>query len=181
MEFVRSKFGTVDKTRFETQLYLCLPAFQPQEWEFYRSLTQNSFLFPIYSIFVIQKTLCIALTAFRKWSLHPKVSRESKSDNGAENNKTNIDTKDLVGGVKSRKNAKTNQIKDDTGVKREESENGTKDNQSPSNIFQVWFQSFLDYVDSTKVFRFVTHMDDRPMLSFHICKNKFKPIIFMNY
>jgi len=169
LEFVRSKFGTVDKTRFETQLYLCLPAFQPQEWEFYRSLTQNSFLFPIYSIFVIQKTLCIAFTAFRKWSLHPKVSRESKSDNGTEINKT--DTKELVGGVKSRKNVKTNQVKDANEVKGDETENGTKGNQNPSNILQNWFQSFLDYVDSTKVFRFVTHMDDRPMLSFHICQS----------
>ena len=112
--------------------------------------------------------MCIALTAFRKWSLHPKVSRESKSDNGTEKNKT--DTKELVGGVKSRKNVKTNQVKDANEVKGEETENGTKDNQNPSNILQNWFQSFLNYVDSTKVFRFVTHMDDRPMLSFHICK-----------
>ena len=119
--------------------------------------------------------MCIALTAFRKWSLHPKVSRESKSDNGTEKNKT--DTKELVGGVKSRKNVKTNQIKDTTEVIREESENCPKENQSPLNIFQNWFQSFLDYVDSTKVFRFVTQMDDRPMLSFHICKKKFESIM----
>ena len=115
--------------------------------------------------------MCIAFTAFRKWSLHPKVSRESKSDNGTEKNKTDI--KELVGGVKSRKNLKTNQVKDANEVKGEETENGKKDNQNPSNILQNWFQSFLDYVDSTKVFRFVTHMDDRPMLSFHICKKKF--------
>ena len=116
--------------------------------------------------------MCIALTAFRKWSLHPKVSREPKADNGAELNKT--DTKELVGGVKSRKNVKTNQVKDANEVKGEETENGTKDNQNLSNILQNWFQSFLDYVDSTKVFRFVTHMDDRPMLSFHICKKIFE-------
>ena len=118
--------------------------------------------------------MCISLTAFRKWSLHPKVSRESKSDNGAEKDKNDIDTKELVGGVKSRKKVITNQIKDASDAKREESESGTKDNLNTSNILQNWFQSFLDYVDSTKVFRFVTHMDDRPMLSFHICKNKLK-------
>ena len=72
LEFVRSKFGTVDKTNFETQLYLCLPAFQPQEWEFYRTLTTETFVLPLYALFVIPKSLCIALTAFRKWFCHTR-------------------------------------------------------------------------------------------------------------
>ena len=179
LEFVRSKFGTVDKTRFETQLYLCLPAFQPQDLEFYRTLTKNTFLLPIYSFFVIQKTLCIALTAFRKWFLHPKISKEFKRD--SDKNKARIDTKESVGGVKSRggvnanvQSRKNNNSSDDTT--KESSENGVEDNVNQykySDLFQVWFQSFLDYIESTKMFRFVTHMDEKPMLCFHICKKVF--------
>ena len=179
LEFVRSKFGTVDKTRFETQLYLCLPAFQPQDWEFYRTLTKSTFLLPIYSFFVIQKTLCIALTAFRKWFLHPKISKEFKRD--SDKNKARIDTKESVGGVKSRggvnanvQSRKNNNSSDDTT--KESSENGVEDNVNQykySDLFQVWFQSFLDYIESTKMFRFVTHMDEKPMLCFHICKKVF--------
>merc|ERR1712038_594338 len=79
LEFVRSKFGTVDKSHFETQLYLCLPAFQPQDWDFYRILTTDTFVLPLYALFVLPKTVCIALTAFRRWSFHPKSEIGYKS------------------------------------------------------------------------------------------------------
>lgn len=178
LEFVRSKFGTVDKTRFETQLYLCLPAFQPQDWEFYRILTKSTFLLPIYSFFVIQKTLCIAFTAFRKWFLHPKISKELKTSSNSNKNKASVDTKEAVGGVKSRSGANSSaqsrkNINSSDVNTKESSEHELEENESQisySDLLNVWFQSYLDYIESTKMLRFVTHMDEKPMLSFHICK-----------
>ena len=130
---------------------------------------------------MIQKTLCIALTAFRKWFLHPKVGEEVKTRSNANKNKKAIDAKENVGGVKSRsganvnlqsrKNVNTSETKDIKEMNsNEESNNGDEDHQNRLQLFQHWFQSFLDYIESANVFRFVTHMDDRPMLSFHICK-----------
>ena len=113
---------------------------------------------------MIQKTLCIALTAFRKWFLHPKVEEEIKTGNNANKNKKKIDAKEIVGGVKSRKDIKGMNT-------NEESDNRDKEHQNSSQLFQHWFQAFLDYIESANVIRFVTHMDDRPMLSFHTCKN----------
>ena len=180
LEFVRSKFGTVDKSCFETQLYLCLSAFQPQEWEFYRVLSTDTLVLPFYALIVVQKTICIALTAFRKWSVHPKTNLEATTS-------VSIKSKDMktVEGVipkesgssdlhfrknvqSSGESSKTNPR--DKNTLEDKNEGSEKHSTKSLDYFQTKFQSFLDYIESSKMLRFVTHMDERPMQSFHVCK-----------
>ena len=184
LEFVRSKFGTVDKSHFETQLYLCLPAFQPQDWEFYRILTTDTFVLPIYALIVVQKTVCIALTAFRKWSVHPKTNLDSKTS-ALLNSKDMKATDGAIAKEREnsdlhfRKNVKSSGESNRTNLKQNENDK-VKDKDEGLDryssvpfllrYFQTRFQSFLDYIESTKMLQFVTHMDERPMQSFHVCK-----------
>ena len=187
LEFVRSKFGTVDKTNFETQLYLCLPAFQPQEWEFYRTLTTEVFVLPLYALIVIPKSLCIALTAFRKWFAHPK-GHINIGKIPPETNK-NIDTTNAAykategTNLHLRKNVASSEAAGvNTMEKRgllgncgnEDDKKGAADDKPNCNptvqFLQTRFQWFLDYIGSSTMLRFIVHMDERPMMSFHICK-----------
>ena len=99
---------------------------------------------------------------------------------GSNTNKNNkkIDAKEIVGGVKSRsgttrRNVNTSETKDTKEINtNEKSKIEDEEQRNSSQLFQHWFQLFLDYIESANVFRFVTHMDERPMLSFHTCKNK---------
>ena len=185
LEFVRSKFFTVDKSHFETQLYLCLPAFQPQDWEFFRTLTTDTFVLPFYALIVVPKTVCIALTAFRKWSVHPKINLDSKTS-------VLLKSKEMktVEGVMAkergttdlhfRKNVQSSGESSTTNIRQNDKDTLEDKNEcldkyasKSSDYFQTLFQSFLDYIESTKMLRFVTHMDERPMQSFHVCKYRY--------
>ncbi len=45
--FVKSKFGHVDDTAFETRLYLCLPIFQAIGWHYFYVSGQSSTVFDV--------------------------------------------------------------------------------------------------------------------------------------
>ncbi len=77
--FVRSKFGFVDETDFETRLYLCLPIFQPLQWSYYEAMSANGAM-PVYAALVVLEALCIAATVFRRWSSDGKEKVEKKSN-----------------------------------------------------------------------------------------------------
>ena len=175
LEFVRSKFGAVDKSRFETQLYLCLPAFQPQDWEFYRILTMNTLVLPFYAFIVIQKTFCVALTAFRIWFVQSNKSMDSdRAQDTPSSKKCNVVSTQKIqtsdgSGLHFRKNAQPDKNKPtplDLDYQKMKSSDANLTDSAERNIFE----SFLCYVDSSRLLRFVTHMDERPMQSFHICK-----------
>ena len=44
--FVKSKFGYVDETDFETRLYLCLPIFQTIGWDYFTVSPFSSLIDP---------------------------------------------------------------------------------------------------------------------------------------
>ena len=175
LEFVRSKFGAVDKSRFETQLYLCLPAFQPQDWEFYRILTMNTLVLPFYAFIVIQKTFCVALTAFRIWFVHPNTSlAHDRAQGTSSSQKSNVGSTQKLqtgdgSGLHFRKNAQPDKNKP-TPLDRDNQAMKNSDANLTDSAQRNIFGSFLCYVDSSRMLRFVTHMDERPMQSFHICK-----------
>lgn len=77
--FVKSKFGYVDPTDFETRLYLCLPIFQGLTKDYYQSMSQSG-AFPLYAAGIAIYIACIVLTLFRRWGA--KEKKEDAANNG---------------------------------------------------------------------------------------------------
>lgn len=79
--FVKSKFGYIDPTDFETRLYLCLPIFQPLNWHYYVSMNQT-FALSLYAVFVGLEVILVVASVFNRWGA--KVKTEDGESKGSE-------------------------------------------------------------------------------------------------
>ena len=77
--FVKSKFGYIDPTDFETRLYLCLPIFQPLNWHYYVSMNQT-FALTLYAVFVGLEVTLVVISVFNRWGAKAKSEEETKEN-----------------------------------------------------------------------------------------------------
>ena len=138
-------------------------------------LTIDTLVLPFYALIVLQKTFCIALTSFRKWFAHPKTCiKSSIAQTSSVSRGSSTKSMDEVAtrrdGLHLRKNVQSSGSKEK--LNNEAFENGDKglEESDCAGFVEIRFGSFLDYLECSQTLRFVTHMDDRPMQSFHICK-----------
>jgi len=68
LDFVYDKLGiNKDETNFETRLYLCLPAFQPVQLQYFNGFLEQSNALWVYALSVIVLGSAVAITSLTKW------------------------------------------------------------------------------------------------------------------